>query len=60
MRGALRTKLAKAKRLPKDMRAKKTKALRQALTKDQTNRLTLRGAKQRGAFPKRKYATLLK
>lgn len=45
-----------ATRLPLDLRAKKTRALRKALTKEQKEAKTLRAQKKAAAFPRRKYA----
>jgi large subunit ribosomal protein L35e len=41
---------------PKDLRAKKTRALRRKLTKFEATRITEKARKQRIAFPQRKYA----
>lgn len=41
---------------PKDMRAKKTRALRRALTKSEATRVTEKQKKKQIAFPQRKYA----
>lgn len=41
---------------PKDMRAKKTRALRRALTKFEATRVTEKQKKKQIAFPQRKYA----
>lgn len=45
-----------AKYLPKDLRPKKTRALRRALTKEQKNKKTLKEKKKLKAFPQRSYA----
>ena len=45
-----------AKFVPKDLRMKKTRAMRRALTKDQKNKKTTRQIKQDRHFPMRKYA----
>ena len=47
---------AGAKFVPKDLRMKKTRAMRRALSKEQKNKLTLRQTKQQRHFPVRKYA----
>lgn len=44
------------KYLPKDLRAKKTRALRRALSKEDAARLTEKAKKQKAAFPKKIYA----
>ncbi|KAF3991298.1 hypothetical protein FT663_02799 [Candidozyma haemuli var. vulneris] len=44
------------KHIPKDLREKKTRALRRALSKEDAARITPRERKRRGAFPKRVYA----
>ena len=41
---------------PKDLRAKKTRAMRRALTKYEATRVTERQRKKQLAFPQRKYA----
>ncbi|CCE61391.1 hypothetical protein TPHA_0A03140 [Tetrapisispora phaffii CBS 4417] len=41
---------------PKDLRAKKTRALRRALTKFEATRITEKQRKKQIAFPQRKYA----
>ncbi|CDO95576.1 unnamed protein product [Kluyveromyces dobzhanskii CBS 2104] len=41
---------------PKDLRAKKTRALRRALTKFETSQITEKQRKKQIAFPQRKYA----
>ncbi|AET41352.1 60S ribosomal protein uL29 Ecym_8056 [Eremothecium cymbalariae DBVPG len=41
---------------PKDLRAKKTRALRRALTKFEASQITLKQRKKQIAFPQRKYA----
>ena len=46
----------KVKHIPIDLRAKKTRAQRKALTKFENNLLTLRQLKRKLNFPKRKYA----
>ena len=55
-RQGLREKYANAKRLPTDLRVKKTRAMRRALTKAQAAKKTLRQQKKERAFPMRKYA----
>ena len=47
---------ANAKYLPKDLRAKKTRAIRRRLTAEQSSRMTLRQQKKVAYFPKRRYA----
>ncbi|GLI63930.1 hypothetical protein VaNZ11_007071 [Volvox africanus] len=42
--------------LPLDLRAKKTRAMRRALTKEQANKKLLKEEKRAKAFPARKYA----
>lgn len=42
--------------IPKDLRAKKTRALRRALSKEDAARLTVKARKQQLAFPKKVYA----
>ncbi|KAJ9521336.1 hypothetical protein QJQ45_001291 [Haematococcus lacustris] len=42
--------------LPLDMRAKKTRAIRKRLTKEQLNKKTLKASKKAVAFPMRKFA----
>ena len=44
-----------AKYLPKDLRSKKTRALRRALTKAERGKKTLKAKKAYAAFPKVKY-----
>lgn len=44
------------KLIPKDLRAKKTRALRRALSKEDASRITLKAKKQQIAFPKKVYA----
>ena len=46
----------KVKHIPIDLRAKKTRAQRKALTKFENNLLTLRQLKRKLNFPKRKFA----
>ncbi|ODV77075.1 uncharacterized protein CANTADRAFT_8232 [Suhomyces tanzawaensis NRRL Y-17324] len=41
---------------PKDLRAKKTRALRRALTKEEKNKETVKARKQRIAYPQRRFA----
>jgi len=45
-----------ATRLPLDLRAKRTRAIRRKLTKEQLGKKTLRATKKAAAFPVRKYA----
>merc|ERR1712224_1026728 len=42
--------------IPIDLRAKKTRAIRKALTKEQKNKLTAKAAKKAAQFSPRKYA----
>lgn len=44
------------KYVPLDLRAKKTRAIRRRLTKEQINKKTVRQQKREKAFPMRKYA----
>lgn len=44
---------------PKNLREKKTRAMRRALKKDELSRKTLRQQKKDGAFPMRKFALAL-
>ena len=55
-RAALKERYAKAKYIPTDLRVKKTRAMRRALTKEQAAKKTLRQHKKELAFPMRKYA----
>ena len=55
-RAALKAAYAGKKYVPLDLRAKKTRAIRQQLTKAQAGALTARAAKKAAAFPRRKYA----
>ncbi|KAH3685330.1 hypothetical protein WICPIJ_003682 [Wickerhamomyces pijperi] len=41
---------------PKDLRAKKTRAIRRRLTKFEASQITLKQQKKQSAFPQRKYA----
>jgi len=52
----LREAYAGAKYTPLDLRQKKTRAIRRALTKSEKGAKTVRQAKKDAAFPKRKYA----
>jgi large subunit ribosomal protein L35e len=52
----LRSKLGSGKRVPIDLREKKTRAIRRALTKDEKARKTLKQQKKEAYFPKRRYA----
>jgi large subunit ribosomal protein L35e len=45
----------KGKKLPLDLRAKKTRAMRRALTKEEAGKVTLRQKKRAIHFPKLKY-----
>jgi large subunit ribosomal protein L35e len=42
--------------LPLDLRPKKTRAIRKALSKEQQQKKTVKAAKKAAAFPRRKYA----
>jgi large subunit ribosomal protein L35e len=55
-RSALREHYSGKKHKPLDLRPKKTRAIRRALTKEQANKKTLREMKRERAFPMRKYA----
>ncbi|GEQ72269.1 hypothetical protein JCM33374_g5956 [Metschnikowia sp. JCM 33374] len=55
-RQSVRELYAGKKLIPKDLRAKKTRALRRALSKEDAARLTLKAKKQQLAFPKKVYA----
>lgn len=55
-RANVRALYAGKKYIPKDLREKKTRALRRALSKEDAARITLKAKKQRIAFPKRVYA----
>jgi large subunit ribosomal protein L35e len=55
-REALKEKYDGKKYKPLDLRPKKTRALRRALTKEQLSKKTLRSVKRERAFPPRKYA----
>jgi|Transcript_15602 large subunit ribosomal protein L35e len=52
----LRKAAAGSKYIPKDLRAKKTRAMRRALTKAERKNKTLRQRKKEASFPKLKYA----
>lgn len=55
-RQSVRELYAGKKLIPKDLRAKKTRALRRALSKEDAARLTVKARKQQLAFPKKVYA----
>lgn len=55
-RESVRAFYADKKYQPKDLRAKKTRALRRALSAEDAARVTEKTRKQRAAFPQRKYA----
>ncbi|KAJ2559106.1 60S ribosomal protein L35, L29 [Coemansia sp. RSA 1933] len=55
-RAEVRAKYAGKKYIPKDLRAKKTRALRRALTKDELSRKTVRQQKKDTHFPAREFA----
>ena len=48
--------LKNSKYLPKDLRAKKTRAIRRALTDSEKKKQTARALKKAAHFPKRRYA----
>ena len=48
----------KAKHTPKDLRSKKTRALRRSLTAYETKKMTLRQQKKHDNFKVRKYALI--
>lgn len=52
----LREKYADESYIPKVLRKKQTRAIRQRLTKEQQNKKTVKQAKKDNYFPKRKYA----
>jgi large subunit ribosomal protein L35e len=52
----IRKACAGAKYMPKDLRAKKTRAMRRALTKDERTKKTTKQRRMAAAFPKVKYA----
>ncbi|KAJ1898084.1 60S ribosomal protein L35, partial [Coemansia sp. S17] len=55
-RSDVRGQYAGKKYIPKDLRAKKTRALRRALTKNELSRKTLRQQKKEDNFPIREFA----
>merc|ERR1712157_414178 len=55
-RADARAHFAGKKYLPKDLRSKKTRAMRRALSMEEKNRKTLRVQKREKAYPKRVYA----
>lgn len=55
-RAAARAMYAGKKHISKDLREKKTRALRRALSAEDASRLTAKAKKQRAAFPKKVYA----
>ncbi|KAK8789909.1 hypothetical protein WA158_006695 [Blastocystis sp. Blastoise] len=55
-RAAVRKQVKGKKYIPTDMRAKKTRAMRRALTQHQATKKTLAQLKKRIAFPTRKFA----
>lgn len=55
-RQAVRNEYAGKKFIPKDLREKKTRALRRALSAEDAARVTLRAKKQARAYPKKVYA----
>lgn len=52
----IRKAVAGAKYIPKDLRAKKTRAMRRALSKSERSKKTLKQKRMAAAFPKVKYA----
>merc|ERR1712160_93197 len=55
-KAGLRKASAGAKYIPKDLRSKKTRAMRRALTKDERGKKTLKAKRMYAAFPTQKYA----
>ncbi|KAI9471338.1 60S ribosomal protein L35, L29 [Coemansia sp. RSA 989] len=55
-RDAARAEYAGKKHIPKELRVKKTRALRRALTKEELSRKTLRQRKKEAHFSRRQYA----
>lgn len=55
-REAVRDLYKEKKYLPKDLRAKKTRAQRRALTKEEASLKTVKAQKKASAFPQRKFA----
>merc|ERR1712071_476703 len=53
---AIRRASAGSKYIAKDLRMKKTRAIRRALTKEQKNKKTLKQTKKLSHFPQRRYA----
>ena len=54
-KAGLRKAVAGAKYVPKDLRSKKTRAMRRALTKEERGKKTLKAKRAYAAFPKVKY-----
>ncbi|KAJ1449711.1 ribosomal L29 protein-domain-containing protein [Pelagophyceae sp. CCMP2097] len=54
----LREVYAGKKFVPKDLRAKKTRAMRRALTPEEKSAVTVKGAKKAANFPQRKFAVM--
>ncbi|KAH9099666.1 hypothetical protein Ae201684P_018679 [Aphanomyces euteiches] len=52
----LREKLGQGKHIPVDLREKKTRAIRRALTKEERSIKTLKQQKKEAYFPKRRFA----
>ncbi|OEU22039.1 putative 60S ribosomal protein RPL35 [Fragilariopsis cylindrus CCMP1102] len=52
----IRKACAGAKYMPKDLRSKKTRAMRRALTKEERGKKTLKAKRMYAAFPTQKYA----
>ncbi|PRT57082.1 60S ribosomal protein L35-B [Wickerhamiella sorbophila] len=55
-REAVRELYKSKKYTPKDLRAKKTRAIRRRLSEEEANAKTVKAQKKASAFPKRKYA----
>jgi len=55
-KAGLRKACAGAKYVPKDLRSKKTRAMRRALTKEERGKKTLKAKRAYASFPKVKYA----
>ena len=56
VRTDMRKQVAGKKRVPKQLRVKKTRAIRRALTPAQAGKMTARAARKAHNFPARKYA----
>jgi len=55
-KAGIRKACAGAKYVPKDLRSKKTRAMRRALTKEERGKKTLKAKRAYASFPKVKYA----